>query len=269
MANECPLSPTQVGMALAAAAAVAVTVRCSLPYQVTAPRKSKLSSPSASASAYCYRNRNRRRNGISAVFWEWASPNRNSNSKTTPQQQQQFTFRLTTESQQQQQQQFRDKVITVSFVSSISEVPSSQWDACALDATDSPHSLNPFLTHAFFSALEDSGSASKDKGWRPHHIVATATDDDETANDVVAVVPLYLKTHSYGEFVFDHAWANAYYTYGSAYYPKLQSCVPFTPVTGPRILLRNTSFKHHVFDFIVSAMKDLTAKVGLFIPLLF
>lgn len=68
-------------------------------------------------------------------------------------------------------------------------------------------------------------------------------------------------SHSYGEFVFDHSWADAYYSFGSRYYPKLQCCVPFTPVTGPRILVRNTLFKDQVFDIIVSALKDLTAKV--------
>lgn len=68
-------------------------------------------------------------------------------------------------------------------------------------------------------------------------------------------------SHSYGEFVFDHSWADAYYSFGSRYYPKFQCCVPFTPVTGPRIIIRNTSFKDQVFDVIVSALKDLTAKV--------
>lgn len=69
-------------------------------------------------------------------------------------------------------------------------------------------------------------------------------------------------SHSYGEFVFDHSWADAYYSYGLKYYPKLQCCVPFTPVTGPRILVRNTTYKDNVFDIIVSAMKDLTDKVS-------
>jgi predicted N-acyltransferase len=68
-------------------------------------------------------------------------------------------------------------------------------------------------------------------------------------------------SHSYGEFVFDHSWADAYYSFGARYYPKLQCCVPFTPVTGPRILLRNTPFKDQVFDIMVSALKDLAAKV--------
>lgn len=68
-------------------------------------------------------------------------------------------------------------------------------------------------------------------------------------------------SHSYGEYVFDHSWADAYYSYGSRYYPKLQCCVPFTPVTGPRILVRNTMFRDQVFDNLVSALLELTVKV--------
>ncbi|XP_028804033.1 uncharacterized protein LOC114759107 isoform X1 [Neltuma alba] len=149
------------------------------------------------------------------------------------------------------------KTITVSVVSSISEVASSEWDACALDATGT-EKFNPFLTHGFLSSLEDSGSAVKETGWMPRHIIAK--DED---NKIVGVVLLYLKSHSYGEFVFDHSWADAYYSYGLKYYPKLQCSVPFTPVTGPRILVRNTSYKDQVFDIIVSAMKDLTDKFEL------
>ncbi|KAL5163763.1 Dynamin-2B [Glycine soja] len=175
---------------------------------------------------------------VNALFGDWGFGNRTRNSL-----QQQFTFTLAD-----------SKVISVSVVSSISDVASSEWDACALDATG-PDNFNPFLSHAFLSTLEHSASAVRETGWIPHHIVAKANNNSN--NNVVAVVPLYLKTHSYGEFVFDHSWANAYHSYGYNYYPKLQSCVPFTPVTGPRILLRNTSFKHQVFDIIVSAMKEL------------
>ncbi|GFZ09546.1 hypothetical protein Acr_21g0001450 [Actinidia rufa] len=96
----------------------------------------------------------------------------------------------------------------------------------------------------------------QETGWIPCHIIA----EDEDKN-VLGVVPLYLKSHSNGEYVFDHSWADAYYSYGSRYYPKLQCCVPFTPVTGQRILLRDTPYKDQVFDMLVSTMKDLTAKV--------
>ncbi|XP_038680727.1 uncharacterized protein LOC119981707 isoform X2 [Tripterygium wilfordii] len=144
--------------------------------------------------------------------------------------------------------------ISLSVASSISEVSPVDWDACNLDSTG-PENFNPFLTHGFLLSLEESDCAVKETGWLPRHIVAK--DDYE---NILGVVPLYLKSHSYGEFVFDHSWADAYHNFGSRYYPKFQCCVPFTPVTGPRILLRNTSFKDQVFDIIVSALKDLAAK---------
>ncbi|XP_020111961.1 uncharacterized protein LOC109726641 isoform X1 [Ananas comosus] len=144
--------------------------------------------------------------------------------------------------------------ISVLVVSSISEIPSKDWDACAIDSTGR-EKFNPFLSHAFLSSLEESGCSVKETGWLPQHIVA----QDENKN-IIGVVPLYLKSHSYGEFVFDHSWADAYYRYGSEYYPKLQSCVPFTPVTGQRILVRNTLYRDKVFDVLVTALKDLTNK---------
>ncbi|WCJ18674.1 hypothetical protein M5689_001004 [Euphorbia peplus] len=146
------------------------------------------------------------------------------------------------------------KKISISVISSISEVSPNEWDACCLDATG-PEKINPFLSHGFLSSLEDSRCAVKETGWMPSHIVAK----DECEN-IVGVVPLYLKSHSYGEFVFDHSWADAYYGFGSRYYPKFQCCVPFTPVTGPRILVRNISFRDQVFNIIVGALKDLAVK---------
>jgi len=92
------------------------------------------------------------------------------------------------------------------------------------------HDGIPFLRHEFLWALEVSGSASARTGWEPRHLVL------KSGGDVLAVMPLYLKSHSWGEFVFDHAWADAFHRAGLPYYPKLVSCVPFTPVTGPRVL---------------------------------
>ncbi|KAK9110898.1 hypothetical protein Scep_018417 [Stephania cephalantha] len=149
----------------------------------------------------------------------------------------------------------KPRKISLSVISSISEVSSEGWDACAADGTGAER-LNPFITHGFLSSLEESTSAVKETGWSPCHIIAR--DEFER---IVGVVPLYLKSHSYGEFVFDHSWADAYYSYGSQYYPKLQCCVPFTPVTGQRILLLRTWFKDQVFDKLVWALKELTAKL--------
>ena len=107
----------------------------------------------------------------------------------------------------------------------IADIPAAEWDSCAgLD--------NPFVSHAFLSALEDSGSASGRTGWLPQH---AALRDSER---IVAVVPMYAKSHSYGEYVFDHGWANAFERGGGSYYPKLQVAVPFSPVPGPRLLTR-------------------------------
>lgn len=111
----------------------------------------------------------------------------------------------------------------------VAELTATAWDACAGGA-------NPFLSHAFFSALEASGSASARTGWRPCHLVAEGAGDE-----IVAVAPMYLKSHSYGEYVFDHGWARAYERAGGKYYPKLQLAVPFTPVPGRRLLLRDPS----------------------------
>uniref|UniRef100_A0A0E0H191 BioF2-like acetyltransferase domain-containing protein n=3 Tax=Oryza nivara TaxID=4536 RepID=A0A0E0H191_ORYNI len=149
----------------------------------------------------------------------------------------------------------KPREVSVAVVSSIMDIPSADWDACAVDSVD-PDNFNPFLTHAFLSSLEESGSAVKETGWLPLHVVAR--DENET---VVGVVPLYLKSHSRGEFVFDQSWAEAYYSYGLEYYPKLQSCVPFTPVTGQRILLRDTPYRDQVFEALVKELKSLTTKL--------
>ena len=98
------------------------------------------------------------------------------------------------------------------------------WDRCAADA-------DPFLSHAFLSALEDSGSATEETGWRPLPVAIDGTDARPAA-----VMPAYLKSHSLGEYVFDHGWADAYDAAGGDYYPKLQIAVPFTPVPGRRLL---------------------------------
>jgi predicted N-acyltransferase len=116
------------------------------------------------------------------------------------------------------------------IVSSLAEVGQAAWDALVA-AQGGPG--NPFLSYAFLHALHESGSASPDTGWQPQYIVLF--DGDALA----AALPLYVKGHSYGEYVFDWAWADAYQRHGLAYYPKLLSAIPFTPVTGPRLLARD------------------------------
>ncbi|KAL3620789.1 hypothetical protein CASFOL_035701 [Castilleja foliolosa] len=148
----------------------------------------------------------------------------------------------------------KSRELSVCVVSSISDIAPGEWDACSVDAAG-PEKFNPFLTHGFLSSLEESGSAVKETGWLPQHIIAR---DDH--GHILGVIPLYLKSHSYGEYVFDHSWADAYYSYGARYYPKLQCCVPFTPVTGSRILVRDTNYRDQVFDILVSALMALTIK---------
>jgi len=113
----------------------------------------------------------------------------------------------------------------LSVVSSLSDIAADKWDACA--GTD-----NPFVSHAFLSALEDSGSACEEMGWIPRHVVIESPD-----GQIQACAPVYIKTHSYGEYVFDWGWADAYERAGGRYYPKLQCAVPFSPVPGPRLLV--------------------------------
>jgi predicted N-acyltransferase len=106
----------------------------------------------------------------------------------------------------------------------VADFPADDWDRCA-----GPD--DPFLSHAFLSALEDSGSATAKTGWRPLPIAIDGTDARPAA-----VLPAYVKSHSLGEYVFDHGWADAYERAGGDYYPKLQIAVPFTPVSGRRLL---------------------------------
>ncbi len=110
----------------------------------------------------------------------------------------------------------------------ISGIAAADWDACA---NPDASRRNPFLSHAFLHALEESGCATARKGWQPQHLAVQRPD-----GSLAGVMPLYLKSHSRGEYVFDYGWADAFERAGGQYYPKLQACVPFTPVTGRRVL---------------------------------
>jgi uncharacterized protein len=163
--------------------------------------------------------------------------------------------------------------ITLESVPSIGDILAADWDACANPAVD-PDSLegldtlasgplandsgvastspyNPFVSHAFFSAVEASGSACTRTGWGPRHLVARLD------GAVVGVVPCYLKSHSQGEYVFDRGWADAYERAGGRYYPKLQASVPFTPATGPRLLMANGVDRERIADALASGLMAL------------
>ena len=159
--------------------------------------------------------------------------------------------------------------ITLESLSSVSQIPAEAWDACAnpspasgdLDGLDtlasgdsrfsSKQHFNPLVSHAFFSAAEESGSACARTGWGPRHLVARLD------GAVAGIVPCYLKSHSQGEYVFDRGWADAYERAGGRYYPKLQASVPFTPATGPRLLIRGGVDSDRVGDALASGLMAL------------
>jgi uncharacterized protein len=139
---------------------------------------------------------------------------------------------------------------TVKSMPSIHEIAAEDWDACA--GRD-----NPFVGHAFLAALEDSGSVGVRAGWTPRHLVAL-----DASGRLIACVPAYLKTHSYGEYVFDWSWADAYERAGGRYYPKLQVAVPFTPITGNRLLVRQGA-PAATTDVLAGALVDLAQRLGI------
>ena len=120
--------------------------------------------------------------------------------------------------------------VTARIARAVSDLPAGQWDALTDGA-------NPFMRHAFLSALEQSGSVGGRSGWTPLALVI-----DDKAGVLAAALPAYLKQHSQGEYVFDHSWADAWQRAGGAYYPKLQIAAPFTPATGPRLLTRDPAY---------------------------
>jgi len=135
--------------------------------------------------------------------------------------------------------------ISVQVLPRIKDVPADQWDACA-------GGKNPFVSHAFLNALEESGSVTGKTGWQPQHLMVTDENGEATA-----CLPMYLKNHSYGEYIFDWGWADAYERAGGSYYPKLQCAVPFTPATGPRLLVKDGA-PDQVYNVLIAAMIELS-----------
>ncbi len=138
------------------------------------------------------------------------------------------------------------KPITARLLARLDEVDAAAWDALH-------DGRNPFVMHAFLSALERTGCLRPDWGWTPHHLTLW---QDEV---VVAAAPMYLKANSHGEFVFDHAWARAYAEHGLDYYPKWLAAVPYSPVPGPRLLAANADHRR----LLAGAMAELCARQGL------
>ncbi len=146
--------------------------------------------------------------------------------------------------------------LKIRIIDSLTEVAAEDWDACAgwsLTAGD-----NPFVSHAFLLALEQSGSVGRKSGWLPQHLLV-----EDEAGLLQAACPLYVKGHSYGEYVFDHGWAEAYERAGGRYYPKLQAAVPFTPVPGPRLLVRPGPTASAVRSALIETLIGTTARSNL------
>jgi predicted N-acyltransferase len=132
-----------------------------------------------------------------------------------------------------------------SAVARIADLPADGWDA--LDP-----SRHPFVAHAFLATLEETGCVGQSTGWVPQHLVWR-----DAQGALAAALPLYLKAHSWGEFVFDMSWAQAYRRSGRDYYPKLLSAVPYTPVTGPRLLVREDLDQDAVRDLVARTLRDV------------
>ena len=144
--------------------------------------------------------------------------------------------------------------LKVEVTGAIADVSAAEWDAYA---NPDRATYNPFVSHAFLKALEDSGCVCAQTGWAPRHLLLR-----DGGGALLGAMPLYLKGHSMGEYVFDYAWADAYERAGGDYYPKLQSSVPFTPVTGRRLLTPDGAPGWRG-EVLLNAAIELTSKNGL------
>src|SRR4029077_8089219 len=174
--------------------------------------------------------------------------------------------------------------LRISVAETIDAVAAGEWDACAnpqafvggdntrcapdsagngqRGPTNTPmqneeHAYNPFISHAFLSALEQSNSVGPRTGWQPQHVLVRTAD-----RRLVSAAPCYLKSHSRGEYVFDHGWAEAYARAGGNYYPKLQVAVPFTPATGRRLLVRDTTNSESIARALASGLVEICKICG-------
>jgi len=147
--------------------------------------------------------------------------------------------------------------ITIKIVETLLSVNENDWDACAAsEAIDGKRPVDPFTTYRFLRALEDSGSVGNSSGWYPYYILAFRE------NELLGCAPMYIKTHSQGEYIFDHAWANAYERAGGKYYPKIQVAVPFTPVPGKRLLAKKEN-QEQAFPLLMEGIKNFASKNNL------
>jgi predicted N-acyltransferase len=143
----------------------------------------------------------------------------------------------------------------------IDEIAATDWNNCAglqSPGNDGSTCDNPFLSHNFLAALEKSGSVCAQTGWQPCHLVLSGKDES-----VLGVMPLYVKAHSLGEYVFDHHWADALHRAGGSYYPKLQCAIPFTPATGRRLLVRPGPHRHDIMHALAAGALQILDRLDL------
>ena len=149
--------------------------------------------------------------------------------------------------------------LTIRIEQSFCAISPQSWSRLSgtSKSSSSQTPYNPFLSHAFLSALEESGSATAKTGWLGHHLLL-----EDNKGTLVGAVPGYLKSHSQGEYVFDHGWADAFERAGGRYYPKLQCAVPFTPATGPRLLVAESYDKDTTELTLAAGLQEVTRQLG-------
>ena len=150
------------------------------------------------------------------------------------------------------------EAVRIRVETSFADISAEDWGRLAgASRADAQTPYNPFVSHAFLSSLEESGSAIADTGWLGQHLLLE--DDDGT---LLGALPAYLKNHSQGEYVFDHGWADAFERAGGHYYPKLQASIPFTPATGPRLLHRSGQPSLPIQTGLAEGLKELCRRHG-------
>ncbi|KKZ89474.1 GNAT family N-acetyltransferase [Rhizobium phaseoli] len=148
--------------------------------------------------------------------------------------------------------------LTIRVERSFTAISPESWSRLSGASKSAPAiAYNPFISHAFLSSLEESGSATAETGWLGHHLLLE-TDRGE----LIGALPGYLKNHSQGEYVFDHGWADAFERAGGRYYPKLQCSIPFTPATGPRLLVAEGLQRLPIQSAIAESLKEVVRRLG-------
>lgn len=149
--------------------------------------------------------------------------------------------------------------ITIRIETSFADIAPEQWGRLSGASRDGDRDVyNPFVSHAYLSSLEESGSATAETGWLGQHLLM-----EDVQGNLLAALPCYLKNHSQGEYVFDHSWADAFERAGGRYYPKLQASVPFTPATGPRLLTAPGINEDAARPALLEGLKEFARRNGI------